>query len=69
MIADCGYHAGRHDQHIIEGGGETPDNLVMYSLKECPESILTLTELPRGQQPLEGCATSTGNSFAMWLRL
>ena len=34
MIADSGYYAGRHDQHIIEGCGEMPDNLVMYPLKE-----------------------------------
>jgi hypothetical protein len=57
MIAEWGYYTGRHDKHIIESGGEIPDNLVMYTLNESPESLLTLSELPRAQQPLEGRTT------------
>ena len=59
MITDSGHYAGRHDQHIVEHCGEMTDNLVMYPPKElrCEGSILTQIELPRGLQPLEGCAT------------
>ena len=59
MITDSDHYAGRHDQHIVEGCGEMTDSLVMYPPKEsrCQGSILTQIELPRGLQPLEGCAT------------
>ena len=37
-----------------------------YPLKECRKSILTLTELPRGQQPLEGYAACNGKLLRHW---